>query len=98
MLILFQARKKMVVCVELSYSIDKKGRNVANIKVCGNIQKSSDFPVVKFNFLGGKSMRISALGTQNLTYVAPKPAHNNCHLIPNSQLLTPNSQLPTPNS
>jgi hypothetical protein len=73
--LVLDSAKKNVARVDLSYSIDKKGRNVANIKVCGNVQNSSDFPVIKFNFLGGKSIAISALGTQNLTYVAPKAAH-----------------------
>ncbi|PAX45740.1 hypothetical protein [Brunnivagina elsteri] len=73
--IVLDSTKKTVARVDLSYSINQKGRNIASIKVCGDVQKSSEFPAVKFNFSGGKLINVSVIGTQNLTYVVPKPAH-----------------------
>jgi uncharacterized alpha/beta hydrolase family protein len=73
--LVLDSAKKTVARVDLSYSTDKKGRNVASIKVCGDVQKSSELPLIKFNFLSGKSIGVYTFGTQNLTYIVPKPAH-----------------------
>ncbi|AKG24940.1 hypothetical protein [Calothrix sp. 336/3] len=71
----FDSAKKPVARVDLVYSTNTKGRNVANIKVCGDVQQSSERPLIKFNFVNGKSMGVYTLGTQNLTQVVPKLAH-----------------------
>ncbi|AFZ01053.1 hypothetical protein [Calothrix sp. PCC 6303] len=73
--LVLDSTKKTVARVDLSYSTDKKGRNIASVKVCGDVQKSSELPLIKFNFLNGKSIGIYTFGTQNLTYIVPKPAH-----------------------
>ncbi|RUT05170.1 hypothetical protein DSM106972_039910 [Dulcicalothrix desertica PCC 7102] len=74
-LVIESEKQNIVGRVDLNYSTDRRGRNVANIKVCGNVQQTSDFPGLKFNFLDGKSVSVSVLGTQSVTHVIPKPAH-----------------------
>ncbi|BAZ40193.1 hypothetical protein NIES4101_61540 [Calothrix sp. NIES-4101] len=73
--LVLDSAKKTAARVDLTYSVDKKGRNIANIRVCGDVQNSSELPLLKFNFLRGKSIGVYTLGTQNLTYVVPRASH-----------------------
>jgi hypothetical protein len=73
--LVLDSAKKTVARVDLSYSTDKKGRNVASVRVCGDVQQSSELPLLKFNFLNGKSIGVYTFGSQNLTYIVTRPAH-----------------------
>lgn len=66
----------IVARVDLTYSVDRRGRNIANIKVCGNVQSASEFPGLQFSFTGGKRVNVSALGTQSFTHVVPRRLHS----------------------